>query len=78
MPSSSPRRPCSSSTHSGPSLTITLLQQVEHEANVTLRAARAGVAVLTSWRRARRVHPTPLLVYPLAGRPAAVRADAAR
>ena len=30
---------------SGPSLTITRLQQVEHEAYVTLRAARAGVAV---------------------------------
>ncbi len=29
---------------SGPSLTITRLQQVEHEAYVTLRAARAGVA----------------------------------
>ncbi len=30
---------------SGPSLTITRLQQVEHEAYVTLRAQRAGVAV---------------------------------
>jgi glycosyltransferase 2 family protein len=30
---------------SGPSLTITRLQQVEHEAYVTLRAGRAGVAV---------------------------------
>ena len=30
---------------SGPSLTITRLQQVEHEAYVTLRAAQAGVAV---------------------------------
>ena len=30
---------------SGPSLTITRLQQVEHEAYVTLRAARAGAAV---------------------------------
>jgi undecaprenyl-diphosphatase len=30
---------------SGPSLTITRLQQVEHEAYLTLRAARAGVAV---------------------------------
>jgi glycosyltransferase 2 family protein len=30
---------------SGPSLTITRLQQVEHEAYLTMRAARAGVAV---------------------------------
>ena len=30
---------------SGPSLTITRLQQVEHEAFLTMRAARAGVAV---------------------------------
>jgi uncharacterized membrane protein YbhN (UPF0104 family) len=32
-------------TDSGPSLTITRLQQVEHEAFLTLRARRAGVAV---------------------------------
>ena len=54
---------------SGPSLTITRLQQVEHEAYLTLRAGQAGVAV-PEIVEAGTAGPSrdALLVYRLAGR----------
>ena len=63
---------------SGPSLTITRLQQVEHEAYLTLRAARAGVAV-PEIIEAGTAGPSKdaLLVYRLPAGKALSEADAA-
>jgi glycosyltransferase 2 family protein len=57
---------------SGPSLTVTRLQQVEHEAYLTLRAGQAGVA------RARRGGNGRAVQGCAAGQPAAARDSAGR